>query len=195
MNDYYKILRKRLIEVIDSDKTFSELKESSAYSAVIHPVTSLYSSAESLDGTWEDCIQPALVRLREEIADKDLFENNSEIHKADVAVSLFLGAISMEIDTMRKHLAQETKNFYGALPNEKAGFDNAFKKQGAEDVIKHEVRVALPEDAEIIEHTAREDLQCGGEGVQHENHFAKSQRKLIRREQGQRARASKWISR
>ena len=39
---------------------------------------------------------------------------------------------------MRKYLAQRTKSFYEALPNEKTFFDNAFKKQGKEEVVKHE---------------------------------------------------------
>lgn len=139
LNDYFKILRKRMIELVDSDKTFLELKKSNAYGAVIEPVTSLYSSAEFLDVIWEDSMKPSLINLREEIADKDLFENNSEIHKTAVAVSLFLGAISEEIDTMKKYLAQRTKAFYKTtLPNEAGAFSDAFKNWGKDEVVKHE---------------------------------------------------------
>lgn len=137
LNDYFKILRKRMIEVVDSDKAFLELAESDAYNKVIIPITSLYSCTDYLDGMWEDYTQPALISLREEIADKDLFENYSEIHKTDVAVSLFLEAISGEIDTMNKYLAQKARSFHNALPNEKTVFDSAFKKQGEKEVVYH----------------------------------------------------------
>lgn len=137
LNDYFKILRKRMIEVVESDKTFLELTESDSYNKVIIPITSLYSCTDYLDGMWEDYTQPALISLREEIADKDLFENYSEIHKTDVAVSLFLEAISGEIDTMNKYLAQKERNFHNALPNEKTVLDGAFKKQGEKEVVYH----------------------------------------------------------
>jgi len=138
LNDYFKVLRKRIIEIMNSDETFSEIKNSNAYGEVFEPMTSLYTSAEFLDVVWDDAIVPSLINLREEIADKDLFENNSEIHKTSIAVFNFLEAISKEIDILKKYNEQKTKNFYeNELPKQKEQFDNT-SNVGDEKIIKHE---------------------------------------------------------
>ncbi|MES3032008.1 MAG: hypothetical protein V4699_02065 [Patescibacteria group bacterium] len=139
LNDYFKILRKRTIEIIHSDKTFSEIKDSNAYGQIFESITSLYASAEFLDVTWDDIILPSLINLREEIANKDLFENNSEIHTADTAVSSFFQVIDKEIDTLKKYLLQRAKAFNKQeLPKYKEQFNGAFKSD-KEQTIKHEV--------------------------------------------------------
>lgn len=139
LNDYFKILRKRLCELVDMDDTFSEIKNGRFYEEVIDPMTSLYSSAEFLDVTW-DIMYPAIINLREEIADKDLFENNSEIHKVGSGISNFLNEISKEIDTLKKYLNQKTKNFYEKeMPNTKEQFDNSSNSKDGQ-VVRHEVK-------------------------------------------------------
>ncbi|GEM_PF-5716902 len=138
LNDYFKILRKKMIEIIESDKTFSEMKNAKAYQGLIDPMTSLYSSADFFDGVWEDFTLPNLIDFREEIADKDLFENNSEIHKVDAKVNNFFEAISKEIDELKKFLDQKERNFHEQdLPKYKKQFDDTFKPDKGQ-TIKHE---------------------------------------------------------
>lgn len=157
LNDYFKVLRKRMIEVIDSDETFLGLKENEAYGSIIQPLTSLYSGTEFFDGVWEDYTQPAITRFREEIANKDLFENNSEIHKTYTAVSLFLEAISGEIDSLKKYLREKTKNFYGDSLSENADAQKEepkkqemTDKKTAQTVIKNGVGYLLLNGGEIV---------------------------------------------
>ena len=136
LNDYFKILRKRLIELLNSDGTFSEIKKNKAYEQLLEHITSLYSSAEFFDGVWEDHTYPLLLNLREEIADKDLFENNSEIHQVGVAIPIFLEAISKEMNILKGYMEEKTKRFYEEdLPKHKEQLNPSEKK---EEVIKHE---------------------------------------------------------
>jgi hypothetical protein len=136
LNDYFKILRKRLIELLNSDDTFSEIRKNKAYEQLLEPVTSLYSSTEFFDGIWEDHTYPLLLNLREEIADKDLFENNSEIHQVGMAIPIFLEAISKEINVLKGFMEEKTKRFYEEdLPKQKEQVNPSSKK---EEVIKHE---------------------------------------------------------
>ncbi|MBP9867288.1 MAG: hypothetical protein KBC41_04415 [Candidatus Pacebacteria bacterium] len=144
LNDYFKILRKKIVEIIDSEDTLAEIKNSNAYGEVFEPITSLYTSVEFLDVVWEDAIVPSLINLREVIADKDLFENNSEMHKTSFAVVNFLKAISKEIEILRKYNEEQTKNFYkNDLPKHKEQFDSAFN-QNKEQIHKIEI-VGMPE--------------------------------------------------
>ena len=128
LNDYFKVLRKRIIEIIASDDTFLEIKNSHAYTQIIEPITSLYSSAEFLDVIWDDAVLPSIINMREDIADKDLFENQSEVHQqAGIGLTFFLEAIKREMEKMKKYLDQRTKSFYATdLPKQK------------EEVVKHE---------------------------------------------------------
>lgn len=139
LNDYFKVLRKRMDEIINSDATFLDIKNSNAYGQVFEPITSLYSSAEFLDAVWEDVTLPSIINLREEIADKDLFENQSEVHQMSVVVSIFLDAMSKEIEKMEKYLDQRTKSFYANdLPKYKESFEKATGWNKKEEVVKHE---------------------------------------------------------
>lgn len=138
LNDYFKILRRRIIELLSSDGTFSEIKNGNAYARLIETITSLYSSAEFLDVAWDDSILPSIVSIREEIADKDLFENNSEIHKMNNVVSNFFVAVSKEIDTLNKFLEQKSKSFHEeGLPKTKKAFEDNFGSE-KEKTVKHE---------------------------------------------------------
>jgi hypothetical protein len=144
LNDYFKVLRRRIIEIMDSDETFSEIKNSNAYGEVFESMTSLYTSAEFLDVVWDDAMVPSLINLREAIADKDLFENSSEMHKTSIAVFNFLEAISKEIDILKKYDEQKTKNFYkNELPKQKEQFNSAFNSN-KEQIHKIEI-VGMPE--------------------------------------------------
>lgn len=139
LNDYFKVLRKRMIEVIASDDTFADIKNSHAYTQIVEPITSLYSSAEFLDVIWDDAVLPSIINMREDVADKDLFENNSEIHKVGIGVSIFLETISKEIDTMKKYLDQKTKSFYeNDLPKHKEAFEKSSGWDKKAETIKHE---------------------------------------------------------
>ncbi len=138
LNDYFKILRNKLIKIVNSDDTFLEIKNNKAYQTLIEPITSLYICPEFFDGVWEDFIVPQIIELREEIADKDLFENNSEIHKTDVANAFFLEAISGEIEKLNKLQIQRTNNFYKKeAPKYKEDFNHIFGED-KEQTIKHE---------------------------------------------------------
>lgn len=138
LNDYFKILRNKLIKIINSDDIFSEIKDSKAYQTLIEPITSLYICPEFFDGVWEDFIVPQIINLREEIADKDLFENNLEIHKTDIANALFLEKISGEIEKLNKLQIQKANNFYKKeAPKYKEDFSHIFGKD-KEQIIKHE---------------------------------------------------------
>lgn len=138
LNDYFKVLRRKMIELIDSDATFLDVKNSNGYERAINQITSLYSSAEFLDVVW-DSMHPAMISLREDLADKDLFENGLEVHKTNIVVSQFLEAISKEIEVLKKYLQQKTKNFYkNELPESKENMGDFFGTAKKEDVIKHE---------------------------------------------------------
>ncbi len=140
LNDYFKVLRKRIIEIIASDDTFLDIKNSHAYTQIIEPITSLYVSAEFLDAIWDDAILPSIINMREDIADKDLFENQSEVHQeTGIGLPLFLEAIKREMEKMKKYLDQRTKSFYATdLPKHKEVFEKASGEPKKDDVIKHE---------------------------------------------------------
>lgn len=140
LNDYFKVLRKRIIEIIASDNTFLEIKNSHAYTQIIEPITSLYSSAEFLDVIWDDAVLPSIINMREDIADKDLFENQSEVHQEKgIGLQLFLEAIKREMGMMKKYMDQRTKSFYATdLPKHKEAFEKASSEPKKEEVVKHE---------------------------------------------------------
>lgn len=139
LNDYFKILRKKMMEIVDSDETFSEIKTTKAYEGIVESITSLYSATDFFDGVWEDFTLPSIISLREEIADKDLFGNGSEIHTASTAVSVFFQAVDKEIDVMKRYLDQKTKNFNEQeLPKYKKQFDDTFNSK-KEQTINHKV--------------------------------------------------------
>jgi hypothetical protein len=106
LNDSFKTLRKKMIELIASDTSFEELKGADCYQAIIDPMGSLYFSSDFLDGTWEAAVERYLVNFREIIADRDLFENASEAHKLHSSISQFLEFVKKElgelIDTVRE---------------------------------------------------------------------------------------------
>lgn len=140
LNDYFKVLRKRIIEIIASDDTFLEIKNSHAYTQIIEPITSLYSSAEFLDVIWDDAVLPSIINMREDIADKDLFENQSEVHQEKgIGLTFFLEAVKREMEKMKKYLDQRTKSFYATdLPKHKEAFEKASSEPKKEEVVKHE---------------------------------------------------------
>lgn len=138
LNDYFKVLRKRIIEIVASDQTFSEIKTAKAYEGIVETITSLYSATDFFDGVWEDFTLPHIINLREEIADKELFVNNSEIHALTIGVFAFFQAVEKEIDTLKKYLDQKTKIFNEQeLPKYKQQLDGAFKSDN-EQTVKHE---------------------------------------------------------
>lgn len=144
LNDYFKVLRKQIIELVNSDDTFTEIKDTKAYGGIVESITSLYSATDFFDGVWEDFTYPSIISLREEIADKDLFENGSEIHETNIAVSVFFQAISKEIEVMKQYLDQKTKNFNEQeLPKYKDQFSNTFNSQ-KEQIHKIQI-VGMPE--------------------------------------------------
>lgn len=139
LNDYFKVLRKRIIEIIASDDTFVEIKNSNAYTQIVEPITSLYVSAEFLDVIWDDAVLPSIINMREDIADKDLFENQSEIHQADIGLIFFLEAVKREMEIMKKYLDQRNKSFYATdLPKHKEAYEKASSEPKKEEVVKHE---------------------------------------------------------
>lgn len=130
LNDYFKVLRKKLIELVESDEAFSGIKNGNAYAQVVEQITSLYSSAGFLDVIWDDTMAPSIINLREEIADKDLFENQSEIHKVSIIFSAFLDTIPPEIETMQKYLDKKTKHINEVeLPKYKEALQGVFGNQ------------------------------------------------------------------
>ncbi len=138
LNDYFKILRHKIIKLIESDDTFSEIKDSKAYQSIVEPIMSLYSSMDFFDGMWEDFLLPQIINLREEIANKDLFENGSEIHKTDVGVALFLEVVSGEIEKLNRFQKQQEKQFYHTEgPQYKKDFEGIFGSD-KDQPIKHE---------------------------------------------------------
>lgn len=144
LNDYFKILRNKLVKIVESDATFSEIKDGKAYQTLVEPITSLYICPEFFDGVWEDFIVPQIINLREEIADKDLFENSSEIHKTDMATVFFLEAIAKEIEKLNGFQKQQEKNFYRTeAPKQKEQVGSVFNS-GKEQVHKIEI-VGMPE--------------------------------------------------
>ncbi len=135
LNDYFKILRKKIMEIVSSDDTFVEIKNSDNYGNVFEPMTSLYISAEFLDVIWGDTMLPSIISLREEISDKDLYENNFEIHKFSFSVSNFLKAISKEIIHLQGIYDQNKKKFYKEdIPGDKEKSGSSF---GGDQTVKH----------------------------------------------------------
>lgn len=139
LNDYFKVLRKRILELISSDALFEDIQKNKAFSEIFEPITSLYSSAEFLDVVWDDSIKPLFISMREDIADKDLFENNSEPHKYPNVVTDFLEAVSKEISSLQSVLERKTESFYKTdLPKHKESFEKAPNQPEKENVIRHE---------------------------------------------------------
>ncbi len=138
LNDYFKVLRKRMIDLLNTYDTFVELKKSQTFEGFIEPVTSLYASQDYLEVVWEDSVLPMLINFREEIADKDLFENHSEVHKVPVGIVIFLEAISKEIEAINGYMRQQTKKFYDTdLPAEKERLSNIFPSSEEFYITKH----------------------------------------------------------
>lgn len=138
LNDYFKVLRKRMIELVELEDTFADIKKSTTFEQVVEPITSLYSSMDFLDVVWEDSTHPLLINLREEIADKDLFENGSEIHKVPLSIGNFLEAISQEIEALKKFLNQKVKSIYEEdLPKQKEVFKNAHNSNNVNYITKN----------------------------------------------------------
>ncbi len=117
LNDYFKILRKKIIEIVESDTTFSNLKDDDSF-GIIQEISSLYYSIDYME-SWEDYTYKILLNIREYIADKDLLENNCEIHKYDVSLVNFLDKISTEIDALKKTLKVKNNNFNKNILNKK----------------------------------------------------------------------------
>lgn len=135
LNDYFKILRNKIIKIIESDNTFSEIKGGKAYQSIIEPITSLYTSIDFFDGVWNNFTLPQIINLREEIADKDLFENSSEIHKTDVSIVHFFEAVTKEIEKLKGFHKQHEKHFYKTeVPKYKKGFEDIFGKESAQTI-------------------------------------------------------------
>ena len=139
LNDYFKVLRKRVRELVASDATFEDMQKSSSFTEIFDPITSLYTTTDFLDVAWEDSLKPALVHIREDIADKDLFENNCEMYKYGSAVNDFLEAMAKEISNLKTFLDRKTENFYKEeLPKHKEAFEKTNQIPEKETVIKHE---------------------------------------------------------
>jgi len=136
LNDYFKVLRKKIMEIIDTDETFSEISQNDNHKEFFKLIGSLYTSAEFLDVIWHDSTIPVIISLREDIADKDLFENGSEIHKVDLVVVNLLDEISKEIEQLKKIIKEKTEGFYqnDLSIRQKRANDNTSDK----DPIKHE---------------------------------------------------------
>lgn len=139
LNDYFKVLRKRILELVASDAIFADLQKSNGFSEIFEPITSLYSSAEFLDVVWDDSIHPLFISIREDIADKDLFENNSEPHTYPLVVTDFLEVVSKEISCLESVLERKRESFYKTeLPKHKEAFEKATSQPEKESVIRHE---------------------------------------------------------
>ena len=139
LNDYFKVLRKRILELVASDAIFADLQKNNGFSEIFEPITSLYSSAEFLDVVWDDSIRPLFISIREDIADKDLFENNSEPHTYPLVVTDFLEAVSKEISSLESVLDRKRESFYKTeLPKQKEAFEKAPNQSEKESVIRHE---------------------------------------------------------
>jgi hypothetical protein len=141
LNVSFKVLRRKLVELILSEPSFEELKNSDCYQALIDPMTSLYSSPSFLEGVWDDAIQQYLTDFREMVVDKDLFENNSKVHSFDKSVALLLNTIKEEVIELRNLMKKKEEHFYQQFSsenNEQTESNQAKKRQ--EPIIKHEHR-------------------------------------------------------
>lgn len=139
LNDYFKVLRKRILELVASDVIFEDLQKSNGFSEIFEPITSLYSSAEFLDVVWDDSIHPLFISIREDIADKDLFENNSEPHTYPLVVTDFLEVVSKEVSSLESVLDRKRESFYKTeLPKQKEAFEKAPNHPEKDSVIRHE---------------------------------------------------------
>ena len=161
LNVSFKILRRKLMEVILSEPSFAELKESQCYQGLIEPMTSLYSAPHFLDGTWTDGVEQYLIDFRDVVADKDLFENNSEIHPFDKCVALLLGTIKTEVESLESIMREKERNFFQQFPSGKKADpkkDDAPKPE--ETVIKHEHTLRFENNQ--LEITKMPELQIRG---------------------------------
>jgi hypothetical protein len=112
LNDYFKLLRRKMVEIIDADTVFDELKSSASYEHVLEQLNSLYGSSEYIDVTWDEYTRPAIINMRETIADLDLCENGCEMHKVGTAVQLLLEQVAKEITTLDGLMSSKRKTFY-----------------------------------------------------------------------------------
>lgn len=139
LNVSFKVLRKKLVEVVLSEPSFEELKESQCYQCLIEPMTSLYSAPSFLDGTWADGVEQYLIDFREMVADKDLFENNSEIHSFDKSVALLLATTKEEIVGLENIMREKEKSFLHQFSfDKKTDTKKDDDAKPKETVIKHE---------------------------------------------------------
>lgn len=163
LNDYFKILRNKMMKIVESDNIFLEIKNGEAYKTLIEQITSLYNCVD-FDVVWEDFIVPQMINLREEIADKDLFENSSEIHKTDMATVFFLEAIAKEIEKLNGFQKQQEKSFYREAPKQKKDFEGVFGEKNNQ-TIKHEhlhrFDNSIQEKEIVLNHKFGEDSKIG----------------------------------
>lgn len=138
LNDCFKLLRKKIIDLVGSDETFSELKNSEVFHNYIEDIKSVYVLPELLDILWEDAVVPSLIDIREQIADKDLFENNKEIHPSNKNVVDFLNLTNNEIRILQTDLAMRTKRFYEKDASQIKENYSSEKEETKEEVIRHE---------------------------------------------------------
>ena len=141
LNVSFKVLRRKMVELIESEPSFAELKDTNCYQGLIDPMTSLYSAPSLIDGVWEDGIVPYLIEFREIVADKDLFENNSKMHSFDKSVALFLEIIKGEVVEMRAFLKEQEELFDKKYPpHNDTHTQNEKATQEEDPIIRHEHR-------------------------------------------------------
>ncbi len=127
----------------------------------------MYICPEFFDGVWEDAIVPAIINLREEIANKDLFENGSEIHKSDMASALFLGEIAKEIEKLNSLQKQREKNFYHKeAPQIKKDLENIFGNNSDDKIQEHIHKIEIVSMPELqVKQTENEVLVKGNKKI------------------------------
>ncbi|MCB9809290.1 hypothetical protein H6776_02740 [Candidatus Nomurabacteria bacterium] len=139
LNDYFKVLKRKIEKVLASDNRFEELTSSGYYQSVFETVSGLYSSTEFLDVIWEDSVRPSLLNIREDIADLDLFDNESEIHKVPVPIFNFLKVVGDETNKLKELLRKQNIVYDEQMKKtaEKIRVNMGFDKDSKESV-RHE---------------------------------------------------------
>lgn len=168
LNVSFKVLRRKMVELIESEPSFAELKDTNCYQGLIDPMTSLYSAPSLIDGVWEDGIVPYLIEFREIVADKDLFENNSKVHSFDKSVALFLEIIKAEVIEVRAFLKEQEELFDKKYsPRNDAHTQNEKATPEEDPVIRHEHRHIFENSIQEKEIAVSIDDRRNSQGGEH----------------------------
>ncbi|MEI6352767.1 MAG: winged helix-turn-helix domain-containing protein [Candidatus Nomurabacteria bacterium] len=136
LNHYFKLLRKKIIEIIESDETFNEIKNNDNKYSIISEIENIYDTQDFFS-VWEEHTYPAIIYIKNIIDNKDLFENSLNSYTIDKNVTKLLDKISKELDDVKEVFKEIDKDFRKKLSFLET-HSKEKQKEEKETTIKHE---------------------------------------------------------